>query len=255
MLRDKHSLPSRLGAFVARAVRQFGVSEIALRRATRLFSRRRFFASRAREALFWCAAATVAWAGSRWTQPSPAGPGQLVWARTLEAGEVVTLGDLDRDASLSEAGGVEAENLGRLEGHRLAGSVQARQAVRWTDIDWTHRVAGRIPKGYLAYPLWVPSALVLGEGDRVDIFVLASGGGGARRLVSDVLVLEQPSPAETLVALSDAEIRLVETASQTGKLKLAARAAHDRHLGPRSSQELPLRRIKKPAIQILEEED
>ncbi|MBY0371540.1 hypothetical protein K2X33_12700 [bacterium] len=180
------------------------------------------------------AAGVLGFLGQHFSQPAKPTekPRVLVLQEALPSGARLTLGDLGV-AEGAQQGAVEARYLDRVDGRRLAHAMEAGAALKYSDLEWGDGLGSRVPAGKLAYPLEGQEGARLTEGDRLEFFSTPHQGGAARRLLSGVLVLDAGEGRGPLVALSAEEIAWVETAAQTGKLKIAIQSSRDTASGQR----------------------
>ncbi len=201
---------------------------------------------RARDTTLWLALGLIAWSVYGFLSVDNSAPGRprsLLLARSLHAGEKLVLGDLAL---------VVAEGASEVSEDLLEAAVEAYAArdlergtrLQHSDLEWGGRLRRRVPEGKRAYPVAVESDVPLAEGDQVDLWPI---GRQNEEPLTGLRVLDPRSRRQPILALSDAEIRWVELARQTGKLRVAVRSDRDPPSARREKPRRP-REIKKPIL-------
>ncbi len=182
-------------------------------------------------------------------------PRYLVARRELPAGQPVTAIDFTfaSKAALGEAppGALTDQELHLLHGATTraplrAGECLTRAAVR--SIAAPETLSKKVPRGMRAYSIDPGGTLELSAGDHVDVLLSPHDEKDAPFvLVEGALILKPATDGEVVVAVSSAQIQILEKARRQGKLTVALRNPMDDSPGRPESNGSRGQRRRRPA--------
>lgn len=189
-------------------------------------------------------------------------PRYLVARRPLPAGQPVTgldfaLTPAPRDAA-SAREAVTDQDLHLVQGAVTAAPLAAGDVLTFSALDLARapdRLGAVVPRGLRAYALRDVDALEIDGGDRVDLVLSPHDAReNAMTLVEGVTVLRARKGEGLIVALSAADIQVLEKARHKGKLTVALRNPMDAPpAGAASGRALLRPRKRGNRIEILSE--
>jgi len=195
-------------------------------------------------------------------------PRFLMVRRALDQGHAIHFMDLTlvRRSRLTgeiPAGALTDQDLPILKGAILKEPRSQGEILTLGGVQLSPAIAGlgsSVPKGKRAYLLDVPNSVQVRIGDKVDVFLSPDNPWELpMALVEETLVLQvayREDVGQVIVALSSAEIRILEKARQKGKLTLVLRNPEDKAPSRnKSSGKFLKQAIKTPRIEVLSEED
>lgn len=191
------------------------------------------------------------------SQPTISTPRYLIAVRDVNVGKTITPIDFDlilqTDVKAPPTDAISDQYLEKLRGAKMKSPMKAREILTWSLVAARNDIAGSIPKGLRAYPLFLKNSIPLMSGDYVDVMASQKGKSqGSVLMMEKILVVEAAKEKESvrvLLAVPPEEVSWLDKAKETGELHLVLRNPEDSI--KKSGQKDPFK--KKARVEILSE--